>query len=99
MITVGFILCIIAIFWDFPQSKFASIMGLCLLYWLLSVWKKKMFLYKNLNTGDFVIYGETQDLDLNIFMFVREIKEVRLFSVPCYLVSEDNENNDILCVG
>ncbi len=58
-----------------------------------------MFLYKNLNTGDYSIYSKKQDLDLNIFMFVREIKEVKLFSVPCYLVSEDGENNDILVIG
>lgn len=58
-----------------------------------------MFLYKNLNTGDYSIYSKKQDLDLNIFMFVREIKEVKLFSVPCYLVSEDDENNDILVIG
>ena len=58
-----------------------------------------MFLYKNLNTGNYSIYSKKQDLDLNIFMFVREIKEVKLFSVPCYLVSEDGENNDILVIG
>jgi hypothetical protein len=62
-----------------------------------------MFLYKNLNTGDYSIYSKKQDLDLNIFMFVREIKEVKLLScasaTPSYLVSEDGENNDILVIG
>jgi hypothetical protein len=42
----------------------------------------------NLNTGDFVVYKDKQDLDPNIFRFIREIKEVRISGERgCFLVS------------
>lgn len=71
--------------------------------------KGKMFLYKNLNTGDFVIFADNnlvhnyknkRNLDLNSLMFIREIKEVRISGERgCFLVSENTHGpNDIVSV-
>ena len=58
-----------------------------------------MFLYMNINTGDFVVYKDKEDLDPNIFRFIREIKEVRISGERgCFLVSENTLTNDILSV-
>jgi hypothetical protein len=66
--------------------------------WLVR--KNKMFVYKNIETGQFVI-SQTEMNGLN-WTFIKKAREIRINAeeVCCnmYFISEDNHENDIFVI-